>query len=780
MGETCTLEFSWYLWMPGRSRGEPREALPVYLTAFVGRDRQRQELSALLANGRLLTLTGTGGSGKTRLAVQVGSDIVGRYSGGVWFVDLMKLEEPSALVPAVASSVGSRERPGRSALDSLTATLRKSSRLLVIDGCEHLVDSCAELTNALLGACPELSILATSQEPLGIPGEAIYRVPALSLPAPGSSEEELLESEAVQLFIQRAKLVRPDLQLTARHLGSIGQVCQRLDGLPLAIELAAARTRLMPVSEILRRLEDRFVLLKGASRVAIARHQTLAATVRWSHDHLSEPEKVLFRRLSVFAGSFTQEAAQAVCGGAPLDRGAVPDIVERLADKSLLVPEEGGDGSARYRLLETLRQYGQERLVEVGEVEVRAVHAQYFLAVVEVADRMLREGGEVEAVARIDGTHDELRTALAWSLGAEPALAVQMAVAMGKFWLYQGHFSEGRRFLDSVLPHTQAGTASRLLVLLRLAAIFVHQANVRIAALHAEEALQLAEDLADDRLLVEVLQIRGIAAAESGDLARARASYERILAMAPAAKTQIAGALNNLAVTEYSEGNHERAAALIRRAIEGFAAIPAHLGLCQALDTAVRIDFARGDIDRAWKCALEALGMSFSLGHLMVVASVLDGVAMLLIAESAAHQGLRVAGAAAALRERIGSESSPVWRRDRERWLIQGRQSIGETLAEQLLRQGGEMALESVLDLILNHKRTPRHAAHGLPGGLTARQRQIAILVAEGLSNKEIGKRLDISERTVETHLVQMRTRVKARSRAQLAALVTRDLTTRE
>jgi predicted ATPase/DNA-binding CsgD family transcriptional regulator len=768
--------------MPGRSRGERREAaLPVYLTAFVGRDRQRQELSALLASGRLLTLTGTGGSGKTRLAVQVGSDIADRYSGGVWFVDVMKLEEPSALVPAVASSVGSREKPGRNVLESLTATLRSSSRLLLMDGCEHLVDSCAQLTNTLLGACPELAILTTSQEPLGIPGEGIYRVPALSLPPPGSSDEVLLESEAVQLFIQRARLVRPDLQLTSRHLGSIGQICNRLDGLPLAIELAAARTRMMPVGEILRRLEDRFALLKGASRVAIARHQTLAATVRWSHDHLSEQEKILFRRLSVFAGSFTQDAAEAVCSGSSLDRAAIPDLIERLADKSLLVPEEGRDGSARYRLLETLRQYGQERLVEAGEADTRALHARYFLAIAEAADRLLREGGnQAEALARIEGQHDELRLALAWSLGAEPPLAVRTAVAMSKFWLYQSHFSEGRRFLEGVLPHAEAGSTSRLVVLLELAGIIVHLGEARTAAMYVEEALQLATDLGDDQLLVQVLQIRGFAAAEGGDLVRCRASYERILAMAPAAKTQIAGALNNLAVTEYSEGNHERAAALIRGAIEGFAAIPAHLGLCQALDTAVRIDFARGDIDRAWKCALEALGMSFSLGHLMVVATILDGVAMLLIAESAAHQGLRVAGAAAALRERTESESSTIWRRDRERWLIQGRQSIGETLAEQLLRQGGEMALESVLDLILNHNRTPRHAAHGLPEGLTARQRQIATLVAEGLSNKEIGKRLDISERTVETHLVQMRTRVKARSRAQLAALVSRDPTTRD
>src|SRR5918997_3914016 len=344
--------------------------LPLQLTSFVGREREIAEARDLLAEQRLLTLTGPGGCGKTRLALKAAAELAERFEDGVWLVELASLSDPALVPQTVAFALGMREQPGRLLTDTLSEYLELKKMLLVLDNCEHLVEACAQLAEALLRACPNLRILATSREALGITGETGWLVPSLSLPDPRylPPVDELPRYEAARLFIERAAAMLPTFELTDRNAAAVARLCRGLDGIPLAIELAAARVKVLSVEQIAERLHDRFRLLTLGSRTALPRHRTLRATIDWSHDLLSEEEKVLFRRLSVFVGGFALGAAEAVCVGEDLEENEVLDLLSHLVDKSLVVMQERG-GGMRYGLLETVRQYGREKLEESGEAE---------------------------------------------------------------------------------------------------------------------------------------------------------------------------------------------------------------------------------------------------------------------------------------------------------------------------------------------------------------------------------------------------------------------------
>src|SRR5918998_3407526 len=347
--------------------------LPLELSSFVGREKGLAEVERLLEHNRLLTLTGSGGCGKTRLALAVASELVEEFEDGVWLVELAPLVDPSLVPRAVASTLGVREQPGRSPTETLSDYLGSKKVLLVLDNCEHLIEACAELAEALLHSCPELRALATSREALGIAGEVAWPVPSLSLPDLRRLPdiESLPQYESARLFLERTAAVNPTFTLTEQNAGAVAQVCYRLDGIPLAIELAAARAKVLSVEQISERLDDSFRLLAAGSRTAMPRHRTLHATMDWSHELLSREERVLFRRLSMFAGGFTLEAAESVCAGEELERDEVLELLSYLVDKSLVIMREVG-GETRFRLLETVRQYGREKLGEAGdEAEVR-------------------------------------------------------------------------------------------------------------------------------------------------------------------------------------------------------------------------------------------------------------------------------------------------------------------------------------------------------------------------------------------------------------------------
>jgi predicted ATPase/transcriptional regulator with XRE-family HTH domain len=435
--------------------GTARHNLPLQLTSFIGRERELVEVTRLLGATRLLTLTGTGGTGKTRVALQVAGGLLDRYPQGVWLADLAALTDPAGVAAVMAAAVGVREEAGQPLLATLVAALRSRHLLLVLDNCEHLLDACATLVQALLRTCPQVTVLATSREGLGLAGEIVWRVPSLALPDGEHlpSPEALAQVEAVRLFVERAQAAYPRFALTALNTPLVAQVCRRLDGIPLALELAAARLRGLSIEHLAARLDQRFRLLTGGSRAALARQQTLQATVDWSYDMLSLPEQTLFNRLAVFSGGFSLEAAEAVCAGGQIPIEQVLNLLLRLVDRSLVVAEDGAGGIERYRLLETLRQYGRERLLTAGEAEHLYVrHLAHYRALAEEAERAPYGPQLVTFIERLDVEQMNIRQALRWALDMGAAQeGMQLAAALDGYWFLRGYLAEGEQWLAALL-----------------------------------------------------------------------------------------------------------------------------------------------------------------------------------------------------------------------------------------------------------------------------------------------------------------------------------------
>jgi len=419
--------------------------LPVQLTSFVGRQAEMHEVRQLLAGNRLVTLTGAGGAGKTRLAVEIVARIAAEFGDGVWYVDLAPITDPGVEPVALARALGLPDQPGRSTMDTLLRFVRDRRMLVVLDNCEHLLDASADLVVALLGAAPGLTVLATSREPIGVAGEVSWRVPSLSL-----------ADEAIELFTDRARRVRPDFAVSDDNAAVVTEICRRLDGLPLAIELAAARVRALSLLEIVDSLHDRFRLLTGGARTAVRRQQTLRASVDWSHALLTQPERVLFRRLAVFLGGFDLAAAQAVAGGGEVERFQVLDQLTLLVDKSLVVAEHTG-GATRYRLLETVRQYALEKLGESGEADsMRSRHRDHYTAMAALLDAPAGRDYE-RRVEQAETEIDNLRAAFAWSReNSDIELALALVSALQPLWQARGRIREGLAWFDAVLTDDNA------------------------------------------------------------------------------------------------------------------------------------------------------------------------------------------------------------------------------------------------------------------------------------------------------------------------------------
>jgi predicted ATPase/DNA-binding XRE family transcriptional regulator len=500
---------------PAGRETAPNGNLPASLTSFVGRERELTELLPLLTRARLLTLVGPGGVGKTRLALELARRSAAAYAGGAWFVDLTPLADGGLVPPAALAALGwPDESPGRPPLEGLVERLRGRAHLLVLDNCEHVIDGCARFAHALLRSCPRLTILATSREPLGVSGEMRWRVPSLSLPGAGEPRgvDELIRYEAIRLFAERARLVRADFAVTAANAAAVQEVCRHLDGIPLALELAAARVRVLPVEQIAARLDDRFRLLTGGGRTALPRHQTLKALVDWSHDLLADAERSLLRRLAVFSGGWALDAAEAVCAGDPLERHAVLDVLTALVDRSL-VQAEAQEGDERYRLLETVRQYAGEKLLAAGEAAtVRVRHRDWYLALAERAAPELTTPRQGRWYRRLAADHDNLRAAIGYCRtdpdGAEAEL--RLVAAMAHFWRVRGYPREGRERLASALQRApRAATRARALALAwsgHLAHTLDEPGQGRALG---EEAVRVAHELGDPRVLAFALRTLG-------------------------------------------------------------------------------------------------------------------------------------------------------------------------------------------------------------------------------------------------------------------------------
>ena len=489
------------------------QRLPVQLTSFVGRAAEMTDVRRILADNRLVTLTGAGGVGKTRLALEVAGRMMGECRDGVWYVDLAPIIDPDLVPVAVARALGLPDQPGRSTMETLLRFIGDRQMLVVLDNCEHLLDACAALIVALLGACPGLTLLTTSREPIGVAGEVTWRVRSLSL-----------ADEAIELFTDRARHVRPDFHLTDDNTTAVTEICRRLDGMPLAIELAAARIRALSLTEILDSLHDRFRLLTGGARTAVRRQQTLRASVDWSHMLLTEPERVVFRRLAVFLGGFDLDATRAVAGGGEVQPYQVLDLLTLLIDKSLVVAENT-TGRTRYRLLETVRQYALEKLGESGEADtVRARHRDHYTAMAALLDTPA--GNDYERrIEQAETEIDNLRAAFAWSReNTEIALALALASSLQPLWLARGRIQEGLGWFDAALTdhnthHIQVAPAVRARALADQAVLDASVvATDRMA--QAEQALAIARELDDPALVVRALTACGGIASFNPEVAR--------------------------------------------------------------------------------------------------------------------------------------------------------------------------------------------------------------------------------------------------------------------
>jgi non-specific serine/threonine protein kinase len=558
-----------------RSSGEFQHDLPAPLTSFIGREREKDQIAQLLSNTRLLTLTGVEGCGKTRLALEVARLVYDTYPEGVHLVELASIADATLVPQAVATTLGIRETASQPILTTLTTTLRATRILIVLDNCEHLLNACARLAHALLVACPRIHILATSREALGLAGEISRRVPSLPVPPmePSLTGAALAGYAAAQLFVERARAVQPGFDTTDRNAASIVQICNRLDGIPLALELAAARVGGISVEHLAGRLDQRFRLLTGGSRAALPRQQTLRATIDWSYALLSEAEKTLFARLSVFAGSWTLEAAETVCAGDGIERDAVVELLLRLVAKSLVVAEEDVESSGRYRLLDTLRQYGRERSLDAGHSDVlHEQHALYYLTLAERAEAELNRQQQSAWIQLLAAEYCNLRAALEWLMaGGDVQRALRLAGVLSRFWEVRAHLREGRERLADVLalPGAAAPTLARARVLDGAGVLALYQFDVRAArpvfkeslALHRQhedwhgvawalihlgwlchdtarlkaahrflrEALELCQRLGDRRGVARSLTLLGNVTLLEGDLRTARSIHEQCL-----------------------------------------------------------------------------------------------------------------------------------------------------------------------------------------------------------------------------------------------------------
>jgi predicted ATPase/DNA-binding SARP family transcriptional activator len=751
--------------------------LPAQLTSFIGREREIDEVKRLLSGTRLLTLTGPGGSGKTRMALEVAATLVDEYPDGVWLVELAALFDPEVVPTAVASAVGVREESGQTLDDTLAASLRSKKLLLVLDNCEHLVATCAQLVEALLRACPKLRVLATSREALGVPGETTWLVPTLSLPDPAhlpspdaDLADALMQYEAIRLFVDRATAARQGLRLSDHNAQAIAQICHRLDGIPLAIELAAARVRVLAVEQIAERLDHSFHLLTSGSRTALPRHQTLNAAIEWSYNLLSDEERTLFRRLSVFAGEFRLEAAEAVCGASGIGnfdfaleaklspqsairnpQSNVLDVLSHLVDKSLVVVLEDARGEeARYRLLETVRQYAEDKLAESGEdEEARRRHAMYYVALAEWVGPLLRGLERKDLLKLVNREHENLRAALVWYEEHDPRSLVRLTGNLQRYWYAYNYLNEGRAWVEKALSHADSGehriglartltgtgmfawlqgdnavARSRLeesVAILRelddkhdlaTALHFLGHATLDLgdhtwARTYFEESLELYREVADARLSQTLIGDLGLVAYHQGDYSAARTFFEEGLARLREIKVtdSMTDMLNRLGDLARIEGDYERAAELYEESLVLSRETHDDLAIASALHKLGHLARHRGGNVEAGALFVESLALQRRLGNKQGLIECIGGVAGVLADQSERPESIRRAamlfGAVESLLATVKVPLAPADRNDYERDVASVRAHMDETSFDAAWAEGQALTLESAINLAL-------------------------------------------------------------------------------
>lgn len=754
--------------------------LPTEVTSFIGRRHEVSGVRRLLATARLVTLTGTGGVGKTRLAQRVSLEMRRAFPDGVWLVELAELRDPALLAVTVSEVLGIRDESVSLDAPGLATFLVDKQALLVLDNCEQIVAACADLAEVLLRSCPELSILATSREALRIAGEATLTVQPLSVPDPdaATTPATLAQYESASLLIDRASAVLPSFTLNEENCVTVARLCQALEGMPLAIELAVARLRVLTLEQILERLTDRYRLLTTGTRNAPARQQTLRALIDWSWDLCSDAERTLWTRLSVFSGGLELDAAEAVCSGGDLPSESILDLIASLVDKSVLTRTGDGQG-VRYQLLDVIREYGAGRLAEAGEQPtLRRRHCEWYVGLAARGDANWATPNQAALMQRLRHEHANLRVALEFAVtDGPPQMALRFAADLENHWVVRGFLCEGRHWLDRALTMPPPRHWTRVKAL-RVASWFaIIQSDRPRAEALLDEARQLADTLPPSVELAYLPMMRGHLALFSGDHA--------------AALTLLQEALSRFRAIGASSGEMWSLAALGLARGLGYEPSQGYPDLIACRDTAAAngevwwrsfalwalavLHWRAGDIAGAREAAKESLQVrqlvqdeQFGVGLSLEVLAWIAGT------ERRDKRAAQLIGASDRMwREMHGSLAA--FRSLREfhsECVAQVRARMGSTAFDAATRRGAELPYADAVELAMERRTPPAPPTpRSVPAfGLTRREREVATLIAEGLSNREIATRLVVAQRTAEGHVENILSKLGFTSRAQVAA----------
>ena len=754
--------------------------LPAEVTGFVGRADQLAGLHEMLSSSRMVTLTGTGGVGKTRIALRALPELRERYPDGIFLVELSALKDPELLARTVCAVLGLPEQSTRTSLDVLTEHVAGRAALIVLDTCEHLVDACAMLTGLLLRDCPLVSVLATSRQPLDVPGEHILVVPPLPVEPEGADG-----TGAVALFAQRAAAVMPSFALTDANRQDVLALCRRLDGIPLAIELATVRLRALSLRELAVRLEDRFQVLAGGRRTALPRHQTLRTTIGWSHELCSPMERLVWAKLSVFAGTFDLPAAEHVCTGGEL---AVEDVLEQLiglVDKSVLLRLDDEEGT-RYRLLDTIREYGAQWLAESGEEEqARARHRDWFRARFEELEAAFPTSRQLPVFRALRREHGNLRAALEFALtrpGGERE-ALSMAVSSWPYWMASGLLGEGRVWLDRALAQVDQPVSERGWGLARHGYLGVFYGSSPVELPYLIEAEAIGEQLGDSRLIAHAVMFQGLALGFLGDAEHARRrcdeARERLTALGDDFTVTVLD--TQIAFICAVSGEAPTAIALCTRGLHAMRAEPDERWVTEYLRLLRSLArWVEGDVDGASVDSRAALACAWSLEDRIGAAYCLDMLAWISAVRGRHPRAAVLLGAVARLWEPTGTTLGGVLSLQQQHQQIE--EQVSAALGAELYGRRRELGATSPIGDVVRMVEEDTDALPGPPGrpstagagtgGLTPREREVAGLVAEGMSNRQIAEKLVISKRTADAHVEHILAKLGAASRMEINSLM--------
>jgi non-specific serine/threonine protein kinase len=691
--------------------------LPSAVSSLIGRRREIEELSGELNRSRLVTLVGPGGCGKSRLAIEVAATLGGHVEHGAWWVDLAPLSDGRFVPQAVAMALGVRDQPGESLMPLVGRFLATREVLLVVDNCEHVIDAIASLVHALLHRVAGLRVLATSREPFKIDGERVWVVPPLSIPTGDvSSAEEALEYEAVKLFEDRARGALSSFTLSNANCPAVVEICRRLEGMPLAIELAAARVTVLSVEQIADRLHDCFSVLGPGRRAELGRHQTLRAAIDWSYGLLTDVERCLLRRLSVFVDSFTLEVAERVAAVRTSDSASVLNTVACLIDKSLVfVPEREAAGRRRYRLLETVRQYAHEKLVdEEGTSEIFTRHATYYLYLAESTEPRINTSDRPVNLAALDREYSDLRAAMERSLHAgQFRHASRLAGALFWFWFHRGRWREGRTFLQSAIQHEAGPDRWRARVLLGDGVLAWAEGDHVAASARLEECVTLGRTLDDAPAMAHALHFLAMVRLAEGRAEDGQPLAEEAVRTARTASDPfcLTIALASHGVLLLALARYDDARAVLEESVERGRQMQDAWAVALPLRNLAIIAYRRGDHDRAQRLLEESLRGLRALGEKWFLSRSLETLAEVLASRGAHERAARLFGAAEGLRDAVGAPVLAFYRSDYEEAIVRARDAVGPHVFDQCWREGRAWTLEAAVAYALGESdRSPQQA----------------------------------------------------------------------